>query len=224
MLQDTIGNFWPKYGDVSWKPAAWSASAVVVGLWGYMLYVGVTDPLGGINQLFPLFGISNQLLAAIALTLVVTLMFKHGKAKWAWIPGIALAWDLTTTMTASWQKVFSGDPRIGYFEQRSVYQAAIDRGELLAPAADLDQMEQIVLNSTVNGILQALFALLTLTVVVAAVPIWVRAWRGGGLPTIEVPYQESHIVAPSDFFATKEEKEAVRRWEVEQRAGVGSGR
>jgi carbon starvation protein len=224
MLQDTIGNFWPKYGDVSWKPAAWSASAVVVGLWGYMLYVGVTDPLGGINQLFPLFGISNQLLAAIALTLVVTLMFKHGKAKWAWIPGIALAWDLTTTMTASWQKVFSGDPRIGYFEQRSVYQAAIDRGELLAPAADLDQMEQIVLNSTVNGILQALFALLTLTVVVAAVPIWVRAWRGGGLPTIEVPYQESHIVAPSDFFATKEEKEAVRRWEAEQRAGVGSGR
>ena len=87
MLQDTIGNIWPKYADISWKPASWSASAVVVGLWGYMLYVGVTDPLGGINQLFPLFGISNQLLAAIALTLCVTLLFKHGKAKWAWVPG-----------------------------------------------------------------------------------------------------------------------------------------
>src|SRR3546814_17319263 len=74
MLQDTVGNFVPKFGDVSWKPAAWSASAVVVGLWGYMLYVGVTDPLGGINQLFPLFGIANQLLAAIALTLAVTLL------------------------------------------------------------------------------------------------------------------------------------------------------
>ena len=69
MLQDTIGNVWPKYGDISWKPASWSASAIVVGLWGYMLYVGVSDPLGGINQLFPLFGISNQPLAAIALTL-----------------------------------------------------------------------------------------------------------------------------------------------------------
>jgi len=86
MLQDTIGNVWPRYADMSWKPASWSASAVVVGLWGYMLYVGVTDPLGGINQLFPLFGISNQLLAAIALTLCVTLMFKHGKAKWAGFP------------------------------------------------------------------------------------------------------------------------------------------
>ena len=93
MLQDTIGNFWPRYGDTSWKPAAWSASAIVVGLWGYMLYVGVTDPLGGINQLFPLFGISNQLLAAIALTLCVTLLVKHGKAKWAGSP--ASAWSGT---------------------------------------------------------------------------------------------------------------------------------
>ena len=97
MLQDTIGNVWPKYADLSWKPASWSASAVVVGLWGYMLYVGVTDPLGGINQLFPLFGIANQLLAAIALTLCVTLLIKHGKVKWAWVPGIPLAWDLIVT-------------------------------------------------------------------------------------------------------------------------------
>jgi len=161
MLQDTIGNVWPRYADMSWKPASWSASAVVVGLWGYMLYVGVTDPLGGINQLFPLFGISNQLLAAIALTLCVTLMFKHGKAKWAWVPGIALAWDLTTTMTASWQKVFSSDPRIGYFEQRSAFQAALDKGDLLPPATDVNQMQQVITNSTVNGVLQALFALLT---------------------------------------------------------------
>ena len=148
MLQDTIGNFWPKYGDLAWKPASWSASAIVVGLWGYMLYVGVTDPLGGINQLFPLFGISNQLLAAIALTLCVTLLIKHGKLKWAWVPGIGLAWDLIVTMTASYQKVFSDNPKIGYFEQRSTYQDAIDKGEVLAPATDMDQMQQIVTNST----------------------------------------------------------------------------
>jgi carbon starvation protein len=205
MLQDSVGNLWPRYADISWKPASWSASAVVVGLWGYMLYVGVTDPLGGINQLFPLFGISNQLLAAIALTLCVTLLFKHGKAKWAWVPGIALAWDLTTTMTASWQKVFSGDPKIGYFEQRSTYQGAIDKGDLLAPATTMDQMHQVVANSTLNGVLQAVFALLTLTVVVSAIPIWVRAFRSGGLPTTEVPHHPSSLVAPSDFFATTEE-------------------
>ncbi len=224
MLQDTIGNFWPKYGDISWKPASWSASAIVVGLWGYMLYVGVTDPLGGINQLFPLFGISNQLLAAIALTLCVTLLFKHGKAKWAWVPGIALAWDLIITMTASYQKVFSDDPKIGYFTQRSTYQAALDNGELLAPATDTSQMQQIITNSTVNGVLQALFALLTLVVVVNAVVIWVRAWRSGGLPTTEVPAEPSHLVAPSDFFATAEEKQAVREWEASQGDLVGDRR
>ena len=223
MLQDTIGNVWPRYADTSWKPASWSASAAVVGLWGYMLYVGVTDPLGGINQLFPLFGISNQLLAAIALTLCVTLLFKHGKARWAWVPGIALAWDLTTTMTASWQKVFSSDPKIGYFEQRSVYRTALDNDEVLAPATDLGQMQQVITNSTVNGVLQALFALLTLTVVLSAIPIWVKAARSGGLPTTETPHEPSHLVAPSDFFATKEEKEAVREHENAQRELAGAG-
>ncbi|MGZ8725135.1 MAG: carbon starvation CstA family protein, partial [Aeromicrobium sp.] len=223
MLQDTIGNFWPRYGDVSWKPAAWSASAVVVSLWGYMLYVGVTDPLGGINQLFPLFGISNQLLAAIALTLCVTLMFKHGKAKWVWVPGIALAWDLIVTMTASWQKVFSPNPKLGYFEQRSTFQSAVDKGDLIAPATDMDQMQQIITNSTVNGGLQALFALLTLIVVFSAIPVWIKAARSGGLPTTEVPYVPSQIVAPSDFFATAEEKQAVREYEASQRGSTGHG-
>ena len=213
MLQDTIGNFWPKYGDLAWKPASWSASAIVVGLWGYMLYVGVTDPLGGINQLFPLFGISNQLLAAIALTLCVTLLIKHGKAKWAWVPGVGLAWDLIVTMTASYQKVFSDDPKIGYFTQRSTYQDAIDNGELLAPATDMDQMRQIVTNSTVNGTLQALFALLVIVIVV-------NALSSGSRPASRRPADDrgAHAAVPprrpSDFFATKEEKEAVREWEA----------
>jgi len=223
MLQDSIGNIWPRYADTSWKPASWSASAVVVALWGYMLYVGVTDPLGGINQLFPLFGISNQLLAAIALTLCVTLFLKHGLTKYVWVPGIALAWDLITTMTASYQKVFSGDPKIGYFEQRGAFQGAIDRGEVLAPATTIEQMQQIVTNSTLNGVLQATFALLTLTVVLSAVPVWVRAVKAGGLPTTEVPHQASELVAPSDFFATAEEKAAVQEWELSRRQPSGSG-
>ena len=223
MLQDTIGNFWPKYGDLAWKPGSWSASAIVVGLWGYMLYIGVTDPLGGINQLFPLFGISNQLLAAIALTLCVTLLIKHGKAKWAWVPGVGLVWDLIVTMTASYQKVFSDNPKIGYFTQRSDYQDAIDNGELLAPATDMDQMRQIVTNSTLNGTLQAIFALLVIIIVLNALYIWVQALRAGGLPTTEVPAQPSNLVAPSDFFATKDEKQAVREWEASDDRFAGTG-
>ena len=223
MLQDTIGNVWHRYADISWKPASWSASAIVVALWGYMLYVGVTDPLGGINQLFPLFGISNQLLAAIALALCVTLMFKHGRAKWAWVPGIGLAWDLITTMTASWQKVFSGNPKIGFFEQRSVYQTALDKGDLLPPATSTAQMHQIITNSTTNGVLQALFALLTLTVVLSAIPVWIKAAKSGGLPTTEIGHEPSQLVAPSDFFATKEEKEAVREYESAHPELAGSG-
>ncbi|KQP27030.1 carbon starvation CstA family protein, partial [Aeromicrobium sp. Leaf272] len=168
MLQDTIGNVWTRFGDVSWRPAAWAASAVTVGAWGYFLWIGISDPLGGINQLFPLFGIANQLLAAIALTLCVTLFIKHGKVKYAWVPGIPLAWDLIVTMTASWQKVFSDNPAIGYFAQADRYRTARDSGEVLAPAADASQMDQIIRNSTTNGVIQATFALLVIVIVANA--------------------------------------------------------
>ncbi|WP_182526687.1 carbon starvation CstA family protein [Nocardioides dongkuii] len=223
MLQDTIGNVWTRYADTSWKPAAWSASAVVVACWGYMLYVGVTDPLGGINQLFPLFGIANQLLAAIALTLCVTLFLKHGWAKWVWVPAVPLVWDLVTTMTASYQKVFSSDPLIGYFAQADRYRDARDAGEVLAPAADAGQMDTVVTNSTVNGVLQAAFAVLVLVIVANAALVWVRALRAGSLPTTEVPAQPSHLVAPADFLATPEEKEAVAAWEAEREADRVAG-
>jgi len=224
MLQDTIGNFWPKYGDISWKPASWSASAAVVGLWGYFLYVGVNDPLGGIYQLFPLFGISNQLLAAIALALCVTLLFKHGKAKYVWVPGIALAWDLVITMSASWQKIFSDNPKIGFFQQRSVYSAAFDNGKLLKPAKTMDNMQQIITNATVDGVLSVLFALLTLIVIGAAIPIWIKAAKRGGLPTTEAPHELSYLVAPAEIFATAVEKQAVRDYEDYNRKLAASPR
>lgn len=223
MLQDTIGNVWPRYRDTTWKPAAWSASAIVVAAWGYMLYVGVTDPLGGINQLFPLFGIANQLLAAIALTLCVTLFLKHGWLRYVWVPALPLAWDLVVTMTASYQKVFSSNPAIGYFAQADRYREARDAGEVLAPAADMDQMGTVIQNSTVNGVLQASFALLVLVIVGNAALIWVRAVRQGSMPTTEVPATPSEIVAPADFVATREEKAAVAAWEAE-RSGAGGTR
>jgi carbon starvation protein len=224
MLQDTIGNVWPRYADISWKPASWSASAAVVGLWGYMLYIGVNDPLGGINQLFPLFGISNQLLAAIALALCVTLLFKHGKAKYVWVPGIALAWDLIITMTASYQKVFSDNPKIGFFTQRSTYQAALDNGKLLKPAKTAEAMQQIVTNSMVDGVLMAVFALLTLVVVASAIPVWIKAAKLGGLPTTEVPHQPSHLTDAAEIFATAQEKEDISAYQASQRELAASGR
>ena len=126
MLQDTLGNVFKPFRDVSWKPGVWFASAVIVGAWGYFLYAGVTNPLGGINQLFPLFGIANQLLAAVALTVCTTLLIKAGKLKWAWVTGIPLAWDAAVTLTASYQKVFSRDPKLGFFAQRDRFKDALD--------------------------------------------------------------------------------------------------
>jgi carbon starvation protein len=224
MLQDTIGNFWPRYGDISWKPASWSASAAVVGAWGYFLYVGVNDPLGGIYQLFPLFGIANQLLAAIALTLAVTLLLKHGKARYVWVPGIALAWDLIITMSASWEKIFSSNPKIGFFQQRSTYSEALDQGKLLKPAKAMEDMQQIITNATVDGVLTVLFAVLTLVVIGAAIPIWLKAWKRGSLPTTEVPHVPSHLVAAAEIFTTAEEKVAIREYEESERQLADSGR
>src|SRR5918998_534008 len=221
MLQDTIGNVWKRFGDLSWRPGNIMASAAVVALWGYILYVGVTDPLGGVNQLFPLFRISNQLLAAIALTLVTVLLIKHGRARYAWVTAIPLAWDLVVTMTASYQKVFSSDPAVGYFAQRQRYADAEAAGELLAPAKSVDQMDRIIYNSTLNGVLQAVFALLVLVVVVNAVVVIARALRAGGpVPTTEEPAVPSSIVEPSGLFATAEGKRAMA--EQERLGGAGA--
>src|SRR3712207_3538580 len=165
MLQDTLGNVWKPIGRVSWKPGLWFTSALVVGAWGYFLWGGVRNPLGGINQLFPLFGIANQLLAAVALTVATTLIIKAGKLKWAWVTGLPLAWDAAVTLTASYQKVFSSDPTIGFFAQRDRYKEALDQGEVLAPAQSLDDMRSVVTNSTVDGVLAALFAVLIVIVI-----------------------------------------------------------
>jgi carbon starvation protein len=186
-----------------------------------VLYIGVTDPLGGVNQLFPLFGIANQLLAAIALMLCTVLLIKHGKLRYAWVPGIPLVWDLVVTMTASFQKVFSSDPRVGYFQQATVYSDAQGAGELLPPAQDQGQMDQIIFNSTLNGILQAVFAVLVLVVVVNGVVVIARAIREGQLPTTEEPAVPSNIVEPSGFIPTAEEKRAIA--EHERLVGAGSG-
>ncbi len=219
MLQDMLGNVYKPFRNVSWKPGLVITSAVVCALWGYFLWVGVHEPLGGINQLFPIFGISNQLLAAVALAVCTTLLVKSGRLKWAWITGIPLVWDATVTLTASWQKVFSSDPRVGFFKQRSVYQDGIDRGEVLPPAKTMDDMRTVVTNSTVDGVLSAVLALLIIVVIVDAVRVCVRHVRLALSTLSEAKYVESKIVAPAGLFPTKEEKAEM---EEERRAVVGS--
>ncbi|MGW1717044.1 carbon starvation CstA family protein [Streptomyces sp. NPDC002156] len=221
MLQDMLGNLYRPFKNVSWKPGLVITSAIVCALWGYFLWVGVHEPLGGINQLFPIFGISNQLLAAVALAVCTTLLVKSGRLKWAWITGIPLAWDATVTLTASWQKVFSSDPRVGFFKQRSVYQDGIDRGEVLAPAKSMDDMRTIVTNSTVDGVLSAVLAILIVVVIVDAARVCIRHVRRPALSSLsEAAYVESKIVAPAGLFPTKEEREEEK--EEERRAVVGS--
>ena len=208
MLQDTLGNVWKPIGRVSWKPGLWVTSAIVVGAWGYFLYAGVTDPLGGINQLFPLFGIANQLLAAVALTVCTTLLIKSGRLKWAWVTGIPLAWDVAVTLTASYQKVFSDNPKLGFFAQRDTLQGgARRRARCSRPPRRADAMQKVVTNSTVDGILAALFAVLIIVVILDASRIWIKAIRAREpLPTTEVPPEPARIVAPAGLFWTEEDR------------------
>ncbi|MFR9750984.1 carbon starvation CstA family protein [Nocardia sp. 004] len=216
MLSDVLGNFGgaaKRFRDPSWRVGAWLCSALVVAAWGSILLMGITDPLGGINSLFPLFGIANQLLAAIALTVVLVVVVKKGLVKWAWIPGIPLAWDLVVTMTASWQKIFSADPKLGFWKQHALCRAARDAGELCLTAKTQDDMSAIVRNTFIQGTLSIVFAVLVLLVAVVGAVVAFRAWRSGDTTTTETPQQPSKIFAPSGFIATKAEKEVQRQWD-----------
>lgn len=150
--------------------------------------MGVTDRLGGINTLFPLFGIANQLLAAIALTVVV---IKKGYVKWAWIPGIPLVWDLTVTLAASWREILSADPSVGYCTQHFQYAAAKASGKTaFGSAKTADQLADVVRNTFIQGMLSALFAAVVVIVLLAAITVLFEAIRGGGIPlTEDDPYR-----------------------------------
>ncbi len=216
MFSDALGNLpgAKRFRDPSWKVGAWLCTFIVVAAWGAILLMGVTDPLGGINTLFPLFGIANQLLAAIALTVVLTVIMKKGLYKWAWIPGLPLAWDLIVTMTASWQKIFSDNPRIGYWAQHQQFVDAKDAGKTtFGTAKSIEEIDAVIRNTFIQGTLSIVFAGLVVVVCVAAVWVCFRAVSAGGLPTTEDPDEPSKRFAPSSLIATKAEKEIDREWD-----------
>ncbi|MGV9677568.1 carbon starvation CstA family protein [Nocardia sp. NPDC003482] len=222
MLSDTLGNLGGparRFKDPSWLPGAWLCSLLVVAGWGSVLLMGVTDPLGGIYTLYPLFGIANQLLAAVALTVVLVIVVKKGLLKWAWIPALPLIWDLIVTMTASWQKIFSADKNLGYWKQHSIYSDARAAGKVLAPAKTMADMDKVVRNTAIQGTLSIVFAVLVLIVAITGLLVCVRALRKGGGPTAETPEVPSKIFGPSGFLTSTAEKEVQREWDELAKAG-----
>ncbi|MFT3900634.1 MAG: carbon starvation CstA family protein [Gordonia sp. (in: high G+C Gram-positive bacteria)] len=201
--------------DPSWRVGAWVASLFVVAGWGSILLMGVTDPLGGINTLFPLFGIANQLLAAMALTLVTVVVIKKGYLKWAWIPAIPLVWDLVVTMTASWQKIFSGDAAVGYWKQHANFRAAAEQGlQAFGSAKTPAEIDAVVRNTFIQGTLSIVFAVLVLAVVVVGAWQVYRTLRGDSRPLTEEESEASHRFAPNGLIATPAERKVQEQWDA----------
>ena len=230
MLSDALGNLGgplAKLRNPSWRVGAWGCSLVVVAGWGSILLMGVTDPLGGINTLFPLFGIANQLLAAIALTVVTVVVVKKGLLRWVWIPALPLFWDALVTLTASWQKIFSHDPKIGYWKQHSQYVAAKEAGKAtFGSAKNPDQIDAVIRNTFIQGTLSVVFAVLVVIVVLVGTFVALQSLRGSGRPLTDDEPVPSRRFAPRGLIATPTEKEVQKQWDElpsSQAKSVGTG-
>jgi carbon starvation protein len=188
MLQDLLGAFSPSLKRTESLPANLLATGLCVAAWGYFLYQGVVDPLGGINTLWPLFGIANQMLAGIALMLGTCVLFKMKRAQYAWITIVPTLWLLACTLTAGLQKIFSSDPKVGFLAHADKFQAAHDAGTVLAPAKTIQQMERIIFNDYVNATLAGFFIFVVLAVLVYGVRTVLAARASSGPTAKETPY------------------------------------
>jgi carbon starvation protein len=156
-------------------------------MWGYFLYQGVVDPLGGINSLWPLFGISNQLLAAVALVVATTILLKMGQLRWVWVTLVPMAWLVIITMTASYQKIFSADPRIGFLSYANVLAAQIATGKV--PAAKLVDAQRLIFNQRLDAGVTIALALMVLVLIVEALIQWYAILAQRTKPVLrEAPY------------------------------------
>ena len=187
MLQDLMGTFVPSLKSTHSLAGNLIATFLCVAAWGYFLYQGVVDPLGGINTLWPLFGISNQMLAAIALTTCTVVLFKMKRQQFAWVTLVPTAWLLICTLTAGSQKIFHSNPKIGFLAHADKFQAAIAQDQLLAPAKTMAQMHQIVFNDYLDASLAAIFMLVVLSVVFYGIKACWAAWRSDKPTSFEAP-------------------------------------
>ena len=187
MLQDLMGTFVPSLKSTHSLTGNLIATFLCVAAWGYFLYQGVVDPLGGINTLWPLFGISNQMLAAIALTTCTVVLFKMKRQQFAWVTLVPTVWLLICTLTAGSQKIFHSNPKIGFLAHADKFQAAIAQDQLLAPAKTMAQMHQIVFNDYLDASLAAIFMLAVLSVVFYGIKACWAAWRSDKPTSFEAP-------------------------------------
>ena len=187
MVQEMLGQVWKPIGRMNWYPAIVLSSGLIVAAWGYFLYQGVVDPLGGINSLWPLFGISNQLLAAVALVVATSILLKMGKLKWIWVTLVPMAWLVVITMTASYQKIFSANPRIGFLSYANALGAQIAAGKI--PAAKIGEMQRVMFNQRLDAAVTAVLAAMFLVLLIEAVVDWHAILaRGKEAKLHETPY------------------------------------
>ncbi len=177
MLQDLIGTLVPSFRKVPAVASSIIATLLCVAAWGYFLYQGVVDPLGGINTLWPLFGISNQMLATIALLLATVVLFKMKREKFAWVTLLPTAWLLVCTLTAGYQKLFHENPRIGFLAHAKKFENALANGEALAPAKSALQMKQIIMNDYIDATLAAIFIAVVLSILFFSIRACLQALR-----------------------------------------------
>jgi carbon starvation protein len=187
MLQEFLAHIWAPLGRTSWYPSNLLASGLITAAWGYFLVQGVLDPLGGINSLWPLFGISNQLLAAVALCVGTTLIIKGGKARHAWVTLLPLAWLLAVTLTAGWQKIFAPDPRLGFLAHARSTAARLAAGNL-DPAIGA----RLIWNDRLDAALAGIFMVVVVALVIASLREWLAVIRGRKPAVVkETPFVES---------------------------------
>jgi len=170
MIQELGGRAWKPLGRMNWMPSILLSSAIIVGAWGYFLYQGVVDPLGGINSLWPLFGIANQLLAAVALVVATTILMKMGKLKWIWVTLLPMAWLVIITMTASYQKIFSANVRIGFLAQANALVAQLAAGRVTA--AKVVETQRNIFNLRLDAVVTAVLVAMILVLLVEALAQW----------------------------------------------------
>jgi carbon starvation protein len=189
MLQDLGKHVWEPFGRVSWYPAVVLSSAIFVGCWGFFLYQGVTDPLGGINSLWPLFGIANQLLATVALCVGTTVIIKMGKARYAWMTLLPMCWLVVVTMTAGWMKLFDPNPKIGFLSHARWVAEKVAAGELPPGVADAAGAARLIFNDRLDAAVAAFFMISVVVILLDSMREW-SAVLGGRKPMVssEEPY------------------------------------
>ena len=199
MVQDTVGIVVPALKNSHNFVGNLIGTGVAVAGWGFFVYQGVADPLGGINSLWPLFGIGNQMLAAMALTLGTVILFKMKKEKYVWVTIIPTIFLVITCMTAGWQKIFHSNPKIGFLAQADKFNAAIAKGEILKPAKTLEEMQTIVFSNQINAALCAFFMIVAIVMIIAAIGAIRRALAN---PEPSVNESEAIYVDPSETIVT----------------------